>query len=500
MFYKNYLNLKKLNYKKVKYCSFSNGLNTDIDENLLPIKYSKNTFNYCYKNGALTDGLGIDKPKLSYKISNKSLKKSVNIPPDVNVLGVWVYNRFVNKQVGYSNYLIIYCSDGNMYYNNMYVSSSNFYKLSEIKFTTCPRVLNYKLNGYDVLIFVTQDGKMYVWDSLYDPELISDAPEITSMCLHNERLFVTTMGERRTVWFSDDLNPTNWNISLNEAGYIEMVDERGILNKVISFNNYLYVFREFGISRITAYSSQENFSVNHLFTTNSRIYPNTIQICGNKIIFLASDGLYSFNGVSTTKINLNINKLLDGVYNDNAQAVYNNGFYYMSCILNFEDEFKIGCENENFINNALVEIDVKNYDFNILRGVDISYLESINDLAESSVLVCYKVGNKITLGQISKSGCVNNVPTRKVWESPKTDFNLPSSEKFLKEFIVESKSNIQIVFNIDGRKKTFNLSGKNNPQTIKPNLKGYQISIDFICDSCDVEISNPQLVLGYANG
>ena len=71
----------------------------------------------------------------------------------------------------------------------------------------------------------------------------------TSMDIHYERLFVTTTNEKSKVLFSDDLDPTLWSIDLSEAGFIEMVDERGALNRVISFNDYLYIFRDYLAAR-----------------------------------------------------------------------------------------------------------------------------------------------------------------------------------------------------------------------------------------------------------
>ena len=109
---------------------------------------------------------------------------------------------------------------------------------------------------------------MVVWDGVSDPYEVLDAPKISSMALHYERLFATVDGEKNSVWFSDDLDPTNWSMSLDEAGFIELIDERGALLKVVSFLDYIYIFREYGISRLTAYGDQTSFSVSNLFVSS----------------------------------------------------------------------------------------------------------------------------------------------------------------------------------------------------------------------------------------
>ena len=176
------------------------------------------------------------------------------------------------------------------------------------------------------------------------------------MCIHFERLFATANDYTRRVWFSDDLNPTNFNVSSEEGGYIDLIDDFGRSNKVISFNDYVYVFRDFNIARITAFAQQENFSVSQLDVGNSRIFADTVSICDNKVIYLAGDGLYSFNGSSASKINLGISNLFKGVDNQYAKAGYADGYYYLACRTDFKDDI-VGCENNEFYrNNTLIKL------------------------------------------------------------------------------------------------------------------------------------------------
>ena len=60
MFYQNSLLLKNKSTYKLSLSTFKNGINTEIEENSLPFKYAKVTYNYNFKRGALQTGHGFD--------------------------------------------------------------------------------------------------------------------------------------------------------------------------------------------------------------------------------------------------------------------------------------------------------------------------------------------------------------------------------------------------------------------------------------------------------
>jgi len=497
MFYNNNLGLKSITYKKYNLASFANGVNTNLDEELLPIKTATNTYNFNFNNGALKTGLGIKDCEFSYTLEDRNLKKQFEYP-NKDILAAWEFTRYNIPAKRYESILLIYCSDNYIYQGYLYLTNPYFIQMPLLKFSSIPKVETYYIDGKDSVIFSTIEDGVYIWNPTIDPYKVETAPQITSMCFHYERLFATVSGEKRTIWFSDDLDPTNWNVSLNEGGFINLIDERGTSNKIISFDDYLYVFREFGINRITAYATQEDFSVTELFTSSSRVYANTVMVCGDRIMFLANDGIYMFNGVTTTKLSLNLENLLNNNYNDYAVSAYFNGKYYLACNMTFPDDEKIGCENfENYKNNCLLEIDLKTYELNILRGVDIRFLNTINNVFESSLLACFNNGSNIVMGQVDNfAGSVMGEPTVKVWQSPRTSFSYPFKEKLLKSLTLTSKYDLKIEVDFDGRKKVFSIKGKEKPQSIYPRMKGCQMKIKFISSCVEADVSNPQIVVG----
>ena len=497
MFYPNYLTLKNVSYKTYDFASFANGINTNYDEKLMPLKYSKNTYNFCFNNGALTNGLGISEFKVSYSANDLTKMHGFNVPDGVSVLGAWVYNIYSKLDVRYVDYLIVYCSNGKMYMGSMFMNTSVLAEIDGLSFSSLPSVVSYNLNGADVLLIGTKNEGLFVLDSRYTPFKVDSAPNITSMAVHYERLFVTIDGDdKRTLYFSDDLDPTNWNLTLSEGGFINMMDERGVLNKVVSFNDYLYVFRDFGIARVSAYASQEDFYVSQLYTSSGRIYPNTITMCGDVIIFLADDGIYSFNGSSTSKISLNIDKLFENVSNDHAVGTFNNGCYYLTCKLNFDDE-KVGCEAGDYVNNVLLELNLNTGEINLLRGVDIINIQSVTNTLNSKVVACFKNGEFYSLGEINKCGCVFENSLKKVWHAPETDFGVCNREKIITNFYIYTKSDMKVIIKTNNKIKEFSIKGKDKISTIKPNLKGYSFEVSFVCENNNAYISMPQVRVGF---
>ncbi len=494
MFYSNLLNLKNITYKNINLHSFMKGINTVYDESILPNGYSRETYNFDYSDGALKDGLGISEPSVKYSRNDPTLTKILNIPVNFKVWGCWLFPGWHETVDVYYPLVIIYCANGKFYYNDLHSSQTNFVEIPNLVFYEKPIVTNYNLNGVDTLLLVSKEDGMYKWSTVSGVEKVEGAPCINSMCVHYERLFVTTSDNERRVWFSDDLNPTNFNISADEGGFIDLMDNFGRSNKVVSFDGYVYVFRDYNIAKVSAFAEQENFSVTQLYVGNGRILKNTVSICGNKIMYLATDGLYSFNGVSVSKINLGISNIFDG-NNESAVAGYCNGCYYLACRLCYdEDSTNAGLDfNEN---NTLIKYDVFSGKFSLLKNCDVRDISVINDSREVTVFVVVNEGENSRLGMVDNSGSIWSTPTEKVWYLPKSDFDYPDRYKLIKEISLETRSDCVIKVMADNKEKSFVVKGKDGISIIKPRMKGVKISIGIVSNTVNTKITNLQMRVG----
>ncbi len=377
--------------------------------------------------------------------------------------------------------VLIYCSDKYLYVCPF--GGGTFTKLTATTFDSDPAGVPYNYNGKNVMIFSKSGGGICIFDGT-KLTIVPDAPEITSMCIHFERLFVTTRGYRNTLWFSDDFNPTNWNVSLTEAGFIEMDDAGGDLIKAVSFGDYLYVFRSFGITRISAYTDQRQFSATNLFISSGRIFADSVIVCGDCILFMATNGLYRFDGVSTQKISAGFEKRLaaDYVY---VKGMYFNGYAYI--------RVKVYYDNVNTV--QVLRLDPRTLEAVLINGATLSDFMIVDCDGDYQLYGTSPILNNVVALNTEDKLLFGN-PLKMIWENGESDFGVPAP-KTLTKFTFYSKSKATVSFTVDGVKHSYVVEGSDKPIVLKPNLKGVKFKLRFDAYSVDARIAAPELKLEY---
>lgn len=477
---------------KVTLSDFSKGINTKISENLLPLNYAVNSFNFDFNSGSLTQGLGLKELEIPYY---NDLVKKFDTPEGVTKIErFWLFTRYDAGIDGYVPLLMVYSDDKKLYYGRFEGSLTTLVDTG-VTFDDMPNCINWRLSDGDNFIACSKN-KIVKFDGINQPiEYSEDVPAISSVALYAGRLFATSSGDENILWFSDDLNPMNWKKSQFEGGYIELGGERGRLKKVIESNNYLYIIRDFGITRLTGWGMQSDFVVKNMYLTTGKLYYNSAVLCGNLIMMLCKDGIYCFDGNSMQKINVGLDKFFENVDNSNAVGAFLEGKYYLACRLNYNDDNFVGCENGEYINNTLIEFDLSNGEINISRGVDISYMYAVQAPKISKLVLCVNGENQDKLFELTHNGCVFGVPTHKIWTSPLTDMGYPNYKKVLKSITLNTSSDIDIEINMDNKKYAFLVKGDTNPVRVPLNVIGNKFSITFSCKTENCEISNPQLLV-----
>lgn len=503
MFYSKKLLLKKLKTYRLSYTSFSSGMNSEVDENLLPLKQGRLVYNYTVKNGALKNGLGFSPASFPKGYDDLVERTILSLPEDISITALWHFKYFDTNDFKIKHKIVFSTSTQKIYFFQTISSGSaifDMFSLDDKTFEGEMLGINYHLNGDDCLIIIIpKEKKIVVFHSDDSAEIIENAPELVSICLHYERLFAILEGDRKTLMFSANLDPTNWEVDSESGGFIEMHDERGSINKIVSFNDYVYVFRDYGVSRVSAYGDQSEFSVSQLFISSSKIYGNSVTSCGDRILFLARDGLHAFDGYSTSKINLNIESMLLNINNEKCASVFYNGKYYLACKLDFGDEEKIGCEDYEggYVNNALIELDLNSGDINIMRGVDILSMIAVEEEQFSKLIACFNGKYHNRLGQLNHNGKVFGEVLKKEWVSPYSNLGYPNQLKIVKEILIKTKGECLVKIKSDIEEKEYKISGKNTTQRVLTNVRGELIQISFVSnDSFDVEISSPEIIVG----
>lgn len=480
MFYPNLKPRHSVKKAKIDFTNFENSMNVEIDEALMPYKTAKMSYNFNVKNGALTNGYGasaLTLPKVD------GLEERVVRPPDnTSILKLWHFRCYDQTQNKPNNELVMFCDDGYIYSTRIFQNAPFCSSILQEQINSgIDNAVNYRLNSNDVMLFSSQTDGLWKYQQNYYLSKVEEAPVVKSMCLHYERLFAIVAGERNRLAFSANLDITDWSQDLSSGGFIEMQDERGALNQVVSFNDYVYVFRDFGVSRVSAYGDQSDFSVSHLFKSSVKLYGNTVTVCGNKILLLAKDGIHVFDGYSTKKLNLGIDKLFENVDNDNACGIYYNNKFLLACRLNFNDDRQIGCESfaQGYTNNALIELDLSTNEISISRGMDIACMCVIDEESFTKVALCFNGEHKSKLGMLSKDGQVFGVPLTKSWVSPKSNMGYPTKIKHITECLINTKNDCCIHVKTEKESKQFEVPGNNVSQRVKINMQGEQLEVGF---------------------
>jgi len=465
----------------------------EYDSGLVPVKTAVESYNFDFSGGNLKSGNGFHEALLELFCNDSKEKIKSELSSIGSIIKIFVYRNYNNLSEEREDKLILLSADLSLFILNLKGENTSLERIRNIVFTSIPSAISYRLNGEDVLIFTSETDNMVVYDGVNLPYEVLDAPKISSMDIHYERLFVTTINEKSQVLFSDDLDPTLWSIDLSEAGFIEMVDERGALNKVISFNDYLYIFRDYGISRLTAFGDQEGFSVSHLFVSSAKIYPGSVAVCGDRILFLASNGLYSFDGYTATKILSNISSAFSKENNSSVGAFFE-GKYYLALNAKFDDD--IDFNETNFINNCLIEYDIKSKDYKITRGVDIAYIQPVMCGGYEKLYLCAR-NNDLSNYQvvtIDDSGIFLNKSLKKVWKSDFYNFNKKQKSKCLRSVsvYVDGDGGYLTVESDTGCKKTIKLDAGANTY----NFFVFGAKFRFIFEATgDTVIQAPELTI-----
>lgn len=463
------------------------------DESLLNPTESPVAYNFSYDKGVLSGNLGIEEATFSTEYSSVYRHAMASLPEGVFPKTLHLFRRYDASNKKRDDRLIVRTTDDEFYEVKIFAVGDKFKKIVNLIASGKDCSACYRYNGVDLFLASSERGFFYTYDGT-TLKKIESAPNMTSMCVHAERIFATVAGEQNKVWFSADFNPENWKVSGDGAGYVDFDDEGGKVIKVVKFLNYVYVFRDFGIERMTAFGAQTDFSVSKIYTASARIYPDTIVTLGDRIIFLTEEGLKCLDGYNVTNVFKDLNDFLSKDKRS-AVATGSDGKYYLAGAMVFKNDFqtKILDEAEDipYVNNGLVVCDVKKNKITILRGMDVSCIKSINVHTLSSVYMTFNGKNKHVVGMLSKGGkyLLDDLP--RFWSTGYNDLGYPDRQKSLRSVSLSTSGAITLGLELDGEKVEYNISQSNSPQKIIVNRPFSKMRVYILANSAGDYIVTP---------
>lgn len=484
MFYdKNYL-IDKPDRKRYKLSSFK-GYNKSYVANSLPCDYCDDVYNFGFKDGKLVSGLGIS--EFEY-VAQDGEKCTIPAIPE-----------------GFEN-ATMFCgklSDENGPYQCVILSAQDKFTILRLQkqsqwsdpvatdrqFTSA---VSYLYQDNDIMLFASEGKEGLYILSHEKGELVANALAITDLCTHYERVYAVVNGKRSSVWFSDTFDPYNWNVSLEEGGYIQLDGSLGNVLRVVSFVDYIYIFCEYGIYRLTAFADQLQFSIKRVHCDCGRILKNSICICGTVVIFTTFDGVYSFDGYDVAKFTDRLDDIVKEA--SDIKALYCRNKYYMSLSAVHEDAiYSFSMQNAD-ADNLLVTIDTEDGQVEFYRGYLINQMCVMSGSNQNCVLVKSLLSDIILL--FDESGSMpDNMPFR-YWKISDIDFGEHINKKYLVgvDYCTDSPFTLGVVsdgvckeYILDSRQKykPLGISGVCFDFYIKSDIpdaviKPFYITVDFL--------------------
>ncbi|MBP5177419.1 MAG: hypothetical protein ILP02_02410, partial [Clostridia bacterium] len=444
------LTYPKLRTMRVALDAFSRGLDKQTDAGLIP-DMACDSYNFRLSSGALTDGFGID--ELTVGGENKRITSE-------RPYKIYCYKRYDDLLDEYDDRLLVYTKSKKLY--ELRLSSGEGFTLLNKTFATPPKAVNYKLNGVDVMIFSTETGL-----TVYDGETFTDyeSPSITSMCLHAERLFITSGGEGTTLWFSENFDPTNWYVSLTKAGFIDFQDGLGKVNCVVEYGGYVYVFRDYGITRVGGYFDQTEFFADNVDVNRDRIFSGTVASTGNFVLYLTSDGFYRFDGSGAYPVMRGLKNALSGIDNEDATAVYHDGRYYCSLKVRIGDK----------VERRVLCYDVTGGDFYLSKGFQVSDMVSAPFFGG---MLLFAVDGFDRVGVLSDKARLFNMGLEKYWVNNVGDFGV-EKPKIMSKIGLSSKGSATVRIKSENGERTIFVKPCDLKKTYPVGLHGVNFQIEF---------------------
>ncbi len=465
-------NLKKSSIKYFSLNLFDKPVKYKVGDEQRKDFEAESCYNYNSQSGILKNGVGFETALYPTSESGEEYH-TVNMPHTGDIKKIWYYPYYETNNNRRVDKIIFYGTDNQLWTFALFYPGQSVVSMLDEEFgitlSKLPVGLSYRIYNEDFMLFSTENGLIAYTTHLL-PGIYNNCPEFISMTKIYDLLWAIPQGDRNKVIYNEDLNPIQWDSENQKFD----LSEFGQLCKLINFDDYLFVFRDYGITKISRYGTGGNFSVSNIYDSGSRIYADTICVTGDDITFFTDDGLYVFNGSSCKPLRLGFESLIKKDKNKQSCATWLNGKYYLACYLSFDDGKQIGCESQEdgFINNALVCIDPISSFYSITRGVDICSLTSVSAGIYSEVLASFNGSKSQEIGMIRENGSFFDSLLSSYYKSKTTDFGFMKKTKKIKSFKIKSLYDCKINICSDKENQIIEVVGKNSWQTIKCNVKG----------------------------
>lgn len=477
---------------------FKKGLDSFTNPNVMDFHYSVGCYNFDFKSGALTEGIGFSHltfPNSEEEGTDENTIQTNEAQNSTLYYKIAHYIDYSSNEDKRTDKLILLTKPGEFLYGRIISVYPTINRLTYLPFESKPKTCNLTINDRKYIFFFGTDQPLRAWDNNSYGIQYGDAPSITDFCMHGN-VGVGIVGKERDNIRIDSTPLTDWAGTTAVDGVNIILDsDKGYANRLLSFKDYVFVLRDYGITRLAYNETAKTYSLNNLLFSGSRIYGDTACICGDKGLVLCKDGIYQFDNVSAKKLDLKFNNYLNGEVNKYAVACFKDGIYYLACRMNFEDDLQVGCENHAYQNNVLIALDTTTNQYSICRGIDINDLCSLQYKSADKVLATFNSDYHLSIAQVDASGKNFGNNQFRYWISPLSDIGYPDKQKFVKEVAIFTKYDIRLTVFSESDSKTIKVNGSNSSSKIPVKIRGNKIGIKIFSITPKAEISDLKITL-----
>ena len=450
--------------------SFSGGLDQGCDQQCLNIERSPEAHNVRVEDGTLKRGFGYSRLK-KYNPSGFAI---MQLPAIANARGM-----FLKKQkMGAS--LLVACDDG-LYQEDLGLGETVFTRKSDAKVDF---YLSYR-NGENE--WTIKGGEQYGLEiSTQDTAMVHKDLCFVKAFIFAERLFgAQTVNGVGRIRFSKQYAPDELEVGIDAGGYIDVVGKYGEAVDMVVMNNSIYNVWKNGVTRLKAYGYQSEFELEECFEIQG-IKSRSVQVCGNRIVFVTDDGAYTFDGTGVKKISDTVASFFNAGIKDVVSAAYGNKYY-----LAFHSDGYQGSEN-----NVVLVYDVLSQRWSVLSEVTVKCMATL-DIDGDTKLVF--VGEDDYIFVFDKSETYGGKPINSKWTVPMGTLGRAELIKEIRSVIISAQGAGRIRITVKSERgsasKHIEIDSQRRVYSVPMRVRGKLIGLELEnVDGNDFTVAEPTVL------
>ncbi len=382
---------------------------------------AKTCYNIKMKNDKLVCSNGTTRFTLPQNIN---LKKALEvIQPPCKLKKIWKYSYRDNTS-GERKY-IMFCwgVDNKLYAFDLFDNDRDYIKLLDYPFGTTPCFSTFSWVNKDGAMFCATSDDLVYFENSTTPQIATRGTKFCSICYYKERLFGLCNTDDGLLKYTKETKLFDWSDTA-DLGEINLHKSKGQMRRLVPLDNGLLCIGDYEIVRVEIPRVISMTTINSVLVSGSKIYADTVIKVKDMVYFLAQDGLYCTDGYEVKKIPMGFEDKIQDVDQSYAISEAYEGKLYIAM------KFDFG-ETDTKKNNALVEIDLNDYSYSIMKGYDIRSLMAVCDKGSSRLVLL--VDDDRMLYQIDDCGTFYGLIMKRLYESADIDLGSCGKKKILDE-------------------------------------------------------------------